>query len=160
METILLWLLAGALVLLGIAGVVLPALPGPALVFLGLLLGAWIDDFAKIGGATVALLGALAALAWLIDFVAASLGAKRVGASTLAVVGAALGTVAGLFFGLLGLLLGPLVGAVGGELLSGRASHQAARAGVATWIGLIAGVAVKLALAFTMIGVFALAYFV
>jgi hypothetical protein len=160
METILLWLLAGVLVLLGIAGVILPALPGPALVFLGLLLGAWIDGFTRIGGATVALLGALAALAWLIDFVAASLGAKRVGASTLAVVGAALGTVAGLFFGFVGLLVGPLVGAIGGELLAGRASHQAARAGVATWIGLIAGVAVKLALAFTMIGVFAFAYFV
>lgn len=160
METVLLWLLAAVLVVLGIAGVVLPALPGPALVFLGLLVGAWIDDFARVGGGTVVGLGALAALAWLVDFVVSALGAKRVGASTFAIVGAALGTVAGLFFGVLGLLLGPLVGAVGGELLAGRASGQAARAGVATWIGMAVGVAVKLAIAFAMIGLFALAYFI
>ncbi len=159
MEITLLWILAATLVLIGLVGVVLPALPGTALIFLGLLVAAWIDDFQRVGGLTVAVLGALAALAWLVDFVAASLGAKRAGASALAVVGAVLGTVAGLFFGFLGLLFGPLLGAVAGELLSGRASGQAARAGLATWVGLIFGIAAKLALAFTMIGVFATAYF-
>lgn len=160
MEIALFWILAAALVLGGLVGVVLPGVPGTPLVFLGLLLAAWIDGFAKIGGLTVALLGALAALAWLVDFVAASLGAKRAGASTLAVVGAALGTVVGLFFGLVGLLVGPLVGAVGGDLLSGRDSAQAAKSGVATWVALILALGAKLALAFTMIGVFAAAYFV
>jgi len=159
MEIALLWTLAAVLVLTGLVGVVLPALPGTALIFLGLLVAAWIDDFQRVGGLSIAVLGALAALAWLVDTAAAALGAKRAGASALAVVGAALGTVLGLFLGFLGLLFGPLLGAVAGELLSGRATAQAARAGLATWVGLILGIAAKLALAFTMIGVFATAYF-
>ncbi|MGB0129231.1 MAG: DUF456 family protein, partial [Rhodocyclaceae bacterium] len=102
MTVTILWILASLLVIVGLAGVVLPALPGTPFIFLGLLLGAWIDDFAKVGGLTIALLGVLAALAWLVDVVATSLGAKRVGASTIAIVGAALGTIAGLFFGIPG----------------------------------------------------------
>lgn len=160
METILLWILAAVLVLIGLLGMVLPTLPGTPLIFLGLLLAAWIDDFARVGGLTVGLLGALAAIAWLVDYVAASLGAKRAGASALAVVGAVLGTLVGIFFGIVGLLFGPLLGAVAGELISGRDGGQAAKAGLATWVGLILGLAAKLALAFTMIGVFATAYFV
>jgi hypothetical protein len=160
METTLLWILTTLLVLTGLIGMVLPALPGTPLIFLGLLMAAWIDDFAKVGGLTVALLGALAALAWLVDYVAASLGAKRAGASAIAIVGAVLGTVVGIFFGIAGLLLGPLLGAVAGELISGRDHWQAARAGLATWVGMVFGLAAKLALGFTMIGVFATAYFV
>jgi len=160
MEATLLWILAGALVMIGLIGLVLPAMPGTPLVFLGLLLAAWIDGFARVGGLTVAILGALAALAWLVDFAAAALGAKRVGASTIAIVGAVVGTLVGLFFGLPGLLLGPLLGAVAGELLSGRDMRQAAKAGIVTWIGLVVALAAKLSLAFSMIGLFAVAYFV
>lgn len=160
METTLLWILAAALVLIGLVGMVLPALPGTPLIFLGLLTAAWIENFSKVGGITVGLLGALAALAWLVDYAAASLGAKRVGASAQAVVGAVLGTLVGLFFGLPGLIFGPLLGAVLGELSAGRDHRQAAVAGIGTWIGMVLGLAAKLALGFTMVGVFATAYFV
>lgn len=160
MEAALLWVLAGVLVVVGIVGLVVPAMPGTPLVFLGLLLAAWIDGFTKVGGFTLAMLGALAALAWLVDFAATALGAKRVGASTLGIVGAVLGTVVGLLFGLPGLLFGPLLGAVAGELLSGRDTRQAAKAGIATWVGLVVAIAAKLSLAFSMIGLFAFAYFV
>ncbi len=160
METTLLWILSALLVLVGLLGMLLPALPGTPLIFLGLVVAAWIDDFAKVGGITVALLGALGALAWLVDYLAASLGAKRAGASPLAVVGAVLGTVVGIFFGLVGLLLGPLLGAVAGELIAGRSHGQAAKVGLATWVGMVFGLAAKLAIGFTMIGVFATAYFV
>ena len=160
MEITLLWILAAVLLLVGLVGVVLPGVPGTPLVFLGLLLAAWIEGFQRISGLTVALLGALAGLAWLVDFVAASLGAKRAGAGTLAVAGAALGTVFGLFFGLPGLLFGPLLGALGGDLLSGHNPALAVRSGLAGWVGQILALEAKLALAFTMIGVFAAAYFV
>ena len=88
-----------------------------------------------------------------------ALGAKRVGATRLAVIGAALGTVLGIFLGLPGLLLGPFAGAVIGELLSHGKIEQATRAGVATWIGLLFGTIAKLGLVFTMLGLFAAAYF-
>jgi uncharacterized protein YqgC (DUF456 family) len=153
------WVLAAALVLAGVAGSVLPALPGVPLVFAGLLAAAWADDFQRVGTFPLVLLGLLTLLSFAIDFAATMLGAKRVGATKLAIVGAALGTVAGLFLGLPGLILGPFVGAVIGELLSHGEVQKATRAGIATWMGLLFGTLAKLALVFTMLGVFATAYF-
>jgi uncharacterized protein YqgC (DUF456 family) len=155
---VLWWILALLLVVVGIAGSVLPALPGVTLVFLGLLLAAWIGDFQQVGAFPLVVLGLLTLLSFVIDLAATALGAKRVGATKLAVVGAALGTLAGLFLGLPGLILGPFVGAVAGELMSHGQVQQATRAGIATWVGLLFGTLAKLALVFTMLGLFALAY--
>ncbi len=156
-QTTLLYVLSGVLIVVGLAGTVLPALPGLPLVFGGMLLAAWIGDFQLIPVWIVVVLGLLAALAMAVDFVAGVLGAKRVGASTLALVGAAVGTVVGLFFGLPGLVLGPFAGAVIGEVLHGRRIGEASRVGFGTWIGMVLGAIVKLALAFVMLGVFVLA---
>jgi uncharacterized protein YqgC (DUF456 family) len=155
-----LWLLAAVLVLAGLAGSVLPALPGVPLVFAGLLAGAWADDFQRVSWFTLALLGLLTLASFVIDLMATALGARRVGATRLAIAGAMLGTLAGLFLGIPGLILGPFVGAVAGELISHGKVRQATRAGIATWMGLIFGTLAKLALIFTMLGVFATAYFI
>jgi uncharacterized protein YqgC (DUF456 family) len=154
------WILAVVLILLGFAGTVLPALPGVALVFAGLVVGAWADDFQRVGWITLALLGLLTLASITIDFAATALGAKRVGATKLAIAGAALGTLGGLFLGIPGLLVGPFVGAVIGEMLSHGGWSQATRAGFATWLGLLFGTLAKIALAFAMIGIFVFAYFV
>jgi uncharacterized protein YqgC (DUF456 family) len=155
-----LWIIVGVLVLAGIAGTLLPWLPGVPLVFAALLLAAWMDGFAQVSGLTVAVLGVLMALALAADLLASALGAERVGASRKAIVGAAIGTAVGIFFGLIGLLLGPFVGAVAGELMTKSDVQRATRAGIGTWIGLLLGTVAKLALAFTMVGVFALAYLI
>lgn len=148
------WLLSAALILVGLAGTVLPALPGTALVLAGIALGAWIDDFTRVSGAVVGAVAVLAVLAWVLDYVAALLGAKRAGASRQALVGAALGTVAGLFMGLVGVLFMPLVGAAIGEYLAQRDRQRAVNVGVATWLGLLAGLLAKVVLACMMVGVF------
>ena len=155
--TALLWVAAVALIVVGVAGTVLPALPGAILVFAGIALAAWIDDFTRISAWTLALLGAMTALAWATDFVAAAMGAKRVGASRYAIVGAALGTLAGIFTGFVGLLFMPLVGAAIGEFVALRDVARAGRVGLATWIGLLVGTAVKVAIMFAMVGVFVVA---
>ena len=157
---VLLWILAAVLVLVGLAGSVLPALPGVPLVFTGLFIAAWAGEFARVSWPTLLLLGLLTLLSFVIDFAATALGAKRVGATRLAIIGALLGTLAGVFLGLPGLIIGPFLGAVIGELLSHGQVQQATRAGLATWMGLIFGTLAKLALVFTMLGVFAAAYFV
>ena len=151
--------IATLVVVVGVAGAVLPGLPGVPLVYAGLLVAAWADDFQRVGWVVLVLLGMLTALSFVIDLLAVSLGAKRVGATRLAVIGAAIGTFAGLPFGLPGLVLGPFLGAVIGELLSHGRAGQAGRAGFATWIGLLFGTLAKLALVFTMLGVFAAAWF-
>jgi uncharacterized protein len=128
-------------------------------VFAGMLLAAWIDDFQRIGWLTVTVLGALTALSFVADILSGLLGAKRVGASRLALWGSAVGAVIGLFFGLVGIVIGPFVGAVVGELLAQRKASDAARVGFATWIGLAVGALAKIALVFTMLAVFVAAYF-
>lgn len=159
-EAILLWSLAGILVVVGLAGTILPALPGVPFVFAGLLIAAWIGDFQKIGWPTLTILALLTVLAIAADLVATMFGAQRAGASKLALLGAAVGSVVGLFFGLVGIFVFPFVGAVIGELVARQRLGQAAKAGVATWLGLLIGALAKLSLAITMLGVFVIAYFI
>ncbi len=157
-EIYLLWALATVLVLIGLAGTLLPALPGAPFVFAGLLVAAWIGNFQRIGWPTLTLLAVLTAIAIGVDLLASIMGAQRVGASKLALAGAAIGGIAGLFFGLVGIFIFPFVGAVIGEWIARKEMGQAAKVGVATWLGLLFGALAKLALALTMIGVFVVAY--
>lgn len=156
---VLLWVIAAILVVAGLLGLVLPALPGAPLLFAGLLLAAWAEGFAYVGTGTLVVLALLALLTYAVDFAASAFGAKRFGASRRAVAGALLGALVGLFFGLPGVLLGPFVGAVIGELTAQRSLRDAGRAGVGATVGLALGAAAKLALAFSMLGIFGLARF-
>jgi len=158
MDPLVYQVVAALLVIIGLAGTVLPVLPGIAFVFGGLLLAAWADDFQRVGAVTLVILGLLTVLALVADFLASALGAKRMGASPRAIVGATLGAVVGIFFGLPGLVVGPFIGAVAGELSANRQLLHAGRAGLGTWLGLLLGSVVKLTLAFLMVGVFATAW--
>ncbi len=158
------YVLAGILILVGIAGVILPAIPGLPLVFAGMLLAAWAGGFQQIGVTTLVILGVLTVLSLGIDFWAAAMGARRVGASRLALVGAIVGTLGGLVLGPVGLFVGPFVGALAGELLHGRrldaaGMGHATRVGFGTWLGIAMGIALKLMLALAMLGLFAWSWF-
>jgi uncharacterized protein len=153
-NAVLLWALSAILVLLGLFGLVMPGMPGAPLLFGGLLLGAWIEDFAYVGTGTLVTLGVMTALTFACDVVGTAFGAKRYGASRQAVIGAMIGTLVGLLFGLFGILLGPFVGAVCGELMMRKDLEAATRAGWGATIGLALAAAAKLALGFAMIGVF------
>jgi uncharacterized protein YqgC (DUF456 family) len=150
--TILWWLLATMLVIAGLAGTVIPALPGVPLVFAGLFVGAWIGHFEVITWYTIAALALLAVVAWAVDFLAGALGARYLGASSRAFWGATIGAIGGLFFGLAGIVFGPFVGAVIGEFSGGADMLHSGRAGLGAWIGMIVATAAKLAIAFLMIG--------
>ena len=160
MNDTLLWILSVALILVGLAGIVLPARPGTILVLAGIWLAAWIDDFTRVGWLALGAVTVLALLAWAMDYVAALLGAKRAGASRQALAGAALGTVAGIFMGLVGVLFMPLLGAAAGEYLARREHGAAMKVGLATWLGLLAGMLAKFVLAFMMVGIFLVALLV
>jgi len=156
--TIILWVLAVALVAAGIVGIILPALPGTVLIFAGLFVAAWADQFQRVGPLMLTIIGIIGAASYGVDFVAAALGAQRFGASKRAMAGAALGTLAGLFLGLPGLIAGPFVGAMLGELTMHRDWRRVGRAGLAAWIGFAIGTAVKVGIAFLMLGLFAAGY--
>ena len=154
--TIALWILAVLLIVVGLVGTILPALPGTLLIFIGLVIGAWAEGFQEVGLWTLVVLGILTAISYAIDFIATAMGAKRTGASPRAFWGAALGSIVGIFFGIPGLILGPFIGAVVGELTANRGMAVAARAGYGAWIGLLVGTVAKLTLAFLMVGIFIL----
>jgi len=156
--TVILSILAVASIIVGIVGIVLPALPGTVLIFVGLLLAAWADHFQRVGPLMLTIIGVIGATSYGIDFVAAALGAQRLGASRRAMAGAALGTLLGFFLGLPGIIVGPFIGAVIGELTLHRDWKRVGKAGVAAWIGFAIGTAVKVGIAFLMIGLFAAAY--
>ncbi len=156
--TTLYYVLAVLLILVGLAGVILPALPGLPLVFAGMLLAAWAGDFQQIGWIPLVLLGLLTVLSVAVDFFATLVGAKRVGASGKALLGAAAGTFVGLFFGFIGLFAGPFAGALLGELWHSREIGQATKVGLGTWLGIVLGVVLKLGLAFAMLGLFLFAW--
>ncbi len=153
----LLWILCVLLIVAGLAGTVLPALPGPTLVAAGIVVGAWIDDFTRVGGWAVAAVLVLMLLAWVLDHVAGLMGAQRAGASRQALIGATLGTVVGLFMGLVGVLVMPFVGAVAGEWMARRDQVGALRVGLGTWIGIMVGIVAKVVLSLVMVGIFVVA---
>ncbi|MEO9078300.1 MAG: DUF456 domain-containing protein [Rhodanobacter sp.] len=151
---IALYILAALLMIGGVAGSILPALPGIPMVFGGIWLAAAVDGYRHLGLWWLLIIGAIGTAGVIVDFVASTLGAKRVGASSRALWGAAIGTFVGMFLGIPGLLFGPFVGALLGELASGTSVLRSAHVGAATWLGLLFGTLLKLVLSFLMIGLF------
>jgi uncharacterized protein len=159
-QSLILWILAAILTVTGLVGMLLPVIPGAPVLFLGLLFGAWAENFQYIGVWTLLILALMTALTYVVEFAASVLGVKKYGGSNRAMVGAALGGFVGLFFGIPGILLGPFVGAVIGELSLQRALEEASRAGFGTVFGLAIGLAGKFAIGIAMIGLFLLLRFI
>ncbi|KAF0813737.1 hypothetical protein IGB42_01416 [Andreprevotia sp. IGB-42] len=152
------WILAVALMLVGLAGTVLPMLPGLPFLFGGMWLAAGLDQYQHVGSTTLVILGVLLAIGIALDYVAGALGAKKVGASKAAIWGSVIGSIAGVFFGIAGMLIGPFAGAAAGEFLTGRDLYQAGKVGIATWVGMVVAAIAKVGIAVMMLGVFALAW--
>lgn len=154
---IVLYLLAAALIAGGVVGAVLPVLPGIPMIFGGIWLAAAVDEYRHLGWGWLVAIGIVGAVGIALDFISASLGAKRIGASPRALWGAGIGTTVGMFFGIPGLLIGPFAGAVIGELWSGTSILRSAHVGVGTWIGMLVGILAKVVIFFLMIGMAGLA---
>lgn len=159
-QSMILWIFGAILTVTGLSGLLLPIVPGAPVLFLGLLLGAWAEDFLHIGLWTLLVLAAMAMLTYAVEFAASALGVKKYGGSKRAMTGAVLGGIVGLFLGIPGILFGPFVGAVIGELSMQRSLDEASRAGFGTVVGLAIGLAGKFAIGIAMIGLFILKRFI
>jgi uncharacterized protein YqgC (DUF456 family) len=157
--TVILFILSGISIIFGIIGLISPVLPGQLLILIGLFLAAWAEDFIHVGYIPIMILVLLTILAYVIDFLAGALGAKRFGASRSAAIGAVLGAIVGIFFGFVGVIIGPFIGAFIGQILSKNDLAAAGRAGFGAWLGFLIGTAAKIALGFSMIGIFVIARF-
>ncbi|MFY8214989.1 MAG: DUF456 domain-containing protein [Chthoniobacterales bacterium] len=147
------WLLTALLMLAGLAGMVLPLIPGAVLIFAGACLNYF--TVGAVGWTTLAVLAVLLILAQALDIVSGSLGAKWFGATRWGAIGCILGAIVGLFFGIIGIFIGPLIGALAGELLGGRGILPAGKSTWGTFLGTTAGMIGKL-----LIGVLMITWFV
>jgi uncharacterized protein YqgC (DUF456 family) len=149
-------ILSGILILLGIAGTILPFLPGAPLALAGLLLYGVVTDFADFSGWMVGIFVCLTVLTFVIDVFGPAIGARRQRKSSRsASMGAVIGAVFGIFIlGPVGVLIGPLIGAFAGEFLASRDLDQAARSARGAFFAFLVGTAVKLGIVFAMAGYF------
>ena len=152
--TVILWIFAVLFIIAGLVGMIVPALPGALLILVGLLFAGWAEDFIYLGTWTIIILVFLTILSYIMDFLATAMGAKKFGASPRASIGAAIGAIIGMFFGFIGIIIGPFIGAFIGELTMDRKIRKAGEAGVGAWLGLVLGTAAKIAIGFTMIGIY------
>jgi uncharacterized protein YqgC (DUF456 family) len=155
---ILLYVLGVALLAAGVAGLVVPVLPGALLLLAGVASLAWAGDFAILGWGTLGFAGAVALVMVAVDWAASVLGAKAFGASKWAVIGSAVGLLVGLFLGLPGILLGPAIGAIVFEYARDPNFGRAARAGAGAFLGFLVGSILKVVLAFVLLGVVVLRF--
>ncbi len=154
---ITLFILALLVMLVGVAGTVLPVIPGTVLIFIPALLFGWLTDWSYISGEAVAWLAGLMLIAWALDYLGAAFGAKRFGGGWAGAIGAVVGMIAGIIFPVFGIvtfIVGSFAGAVVGEATLGRNRTNALRAGLGSFIGVfVAGVG-KVTIAAVMIGIF------
>jgi hypothetical protein len=156
--TLLLFAAGLLLIVVGLAGLLLPAIPGAPLIFAGSLAIAWSEGFSRIGWFPLTLIAVLAVTGMVLDHAAALLGARKAGASTWGVIGAVVGLLVGLPFGLPGIVLGPAVGATAFEYYKDPDVRRAATAGAGVLVGFLIGTALKYAFAVAMIGVLIASY--
>lgn len=139
----------------GLLGCILPGLPGTPLVLVGAILHRlWFGSASSVNNWILALLVLLTVFSILVDYLASTVGAKKMGATWRGMTGAVVGAIVGIFFSIPGILLGPFIGALLFELMGGYEFKQALRAGVGAFLGLIAGTVGKFAVSIVMITLF------
>ena len=155
--------LAYALMILGLIGSLLPVLPGPIFIWLGVFLWAWGDGFQAIGWPTLALLGILTVIAWVSDLALTTILSRRAGISWKSIGAAIVGGIIGgiLLSGILvlGSIVGTILGAIGGLALFEYRDKQdwalAWKSAKTYLVGFFGAVAVETALSLVMLGIFA-----
>ncbi len=129
--------------LVGLAGCVLPMLPGPPIAYAGLLCLHFTDAY-EIPTPKLVVWFLIVVVIQILDYLVPMLGTKYYGGSRLGNFGCLVGTIIGLFFLPWGIIVGPFVGAVIGEIISGRTSSEALKSGIGSLLGFLFGTVLKL----------------
>jgi len=155
---IIYFIIALIVMLFGLVGTILPIIPGVPIIFIAILIYTLLTDFAAISGQVIIVFAALTVLSLLLDWLAGSLGVKKMGGSAAGMIGALIGMIVGLMIpgaGLFVFIISAFAGAVVFEMMAGKESKSALKAGLGSFIGFLAGTVIKFA-----IGVIMMVYFV
>ncbi len=138
--------------LAGLTGCVLPAIPGPPLSFLALIILSLARNWKPFSLTFLIVMGCLTLSVTVLDYMVPAAGARKYGASKLGVWGSIIGMLIGVFFfPPWGLLIGAVFGALAGEILAGKKGKTVLRAGWGVVVGNIVGIGLKLALSGVML---------
>lgn len=160
MIEILLLIIVAIFFLVGIAGIILPAIPSLPIIWVGILLYAILTDFQNVTIFIVIITGVLTIIGTAFDFIAGIFGAKAYGASWAGIIGALVGSIIGfIIFNILGLFVGTFFGAFLGEYLKYKKTHPAIKAGIGTILGFVFGIVLNFFISFLMIGIFIFSFF-
>jgi len=151
------WILIVALMLAGLIGCIFPLIPDTPLIVAAAVLHHCAFGEQGASWMTLAVLTALMLVSLVLDIVSGSLGAKYFGATRWGAIGGILGALVGIFWGPIGLFAGPIVGVLLGEMLGGQGLLPAGRSTWGTFLGTVAGMVGKFAIAILMIGWFLVA---
>ena len=149
MSDYILLILGILLMILGIIGCLVPVLPGPPFSFLGLIF-LHLSRFGQFSISTLIILGAIAVVVTILDYIVPVWGTKRFGGSKYGTRGATVGLIIGLFLGPMGIIIGPLIGAFVGEMIFKDDIGYAFKAGFGSLLGFLTGIGLKLAASFVM----------
>lgn len=148
------FLIALLVMLVGVAGTFLPALPGIPLIWLAMLGYGFVEGFREVTWTFLAISMLVVILSQVAEYYARALGTQKFGGSKAGAWGAVVGSLIGLFFLPIGLLLGPFLGALVAELASGRRAEEAVRAGFGGMVGVLGSVVVNVILALVLVVAF------
>jgi len=146
---VLLIILGIIMLLAGLAGCILPAIPGPPLAYVALLLLEFAEQ-APFSLEFMIVLLLIVVVVTLLDFYVPVWGTKKFGGSKYGTYGSIAGLIIGLFFSPVGIIIGPFLGAFLGELIGGKKAEEALRAGLGAFVGFLAGTFAKLAVTLVM----------
>ncbi|MBT1704958.1 DUF456 domain-containing protein [Chryseosolibacter indicus] len=153
-----LWIALGVILMLaGIAGCILPLLPGPPLCYLALLLQQLKED-SPYNSKFLWIWAGITVVVTVLDYVVPVYGTKRYGGSKYGIWGCTIGLVVGLFLGPIGIILGPFIGAMVGELIANSDSEKALKAALGSFVGFLVGILLKLIVCFVMIYYFIISF--
>ena len=137
-------ILSGLLILTGIAGSILPVLPGTPLCWLGLLV-LHFTKYADYSTTFLVVSALIMIVVSVLDYFIPMWGTKRLGGSKAGVTGSTIGLIVGLFFGPFGIIFGPFVGAFLGEILANKSEFRAAlKSATGSFIGFLLSTGLKL----------------
>lgn len=141
---IFLSILAILLLIIGLVGAIIPAVPGPIISYVGLV-SLYFSSHQPFTDRFMLLWAAIAIGITVLDNIVPVLGTQKMGGSKKGIWGSIIGLIFGLLFlGPFGILIGPFVGAVLGELIGGKEFNLALKAGFGSFLGFLTGTILKL----------------
>lgn len=151
---VLLFVVALAIMIVGLAGVILPVLPGIPLIFAAAALYGIVTGFSGIGLNMILILAGLTVFGLVVDYLANYLSVRKMGGGRAGAVGAVIGLMVGVWLGLVWIVILPFVLAVAFELLAGKEGRSAFKAGLGAMVGLLFGGLLRFVIGCVMIGLF------